>query len=450
MKSHRAMASAVMLVTLASALLVLARPAAHSRGTAEDRTPVPTPVAIFDPDPNHIWNRLHACLLIRRAPDGKEYGADTLDPLLWWQTRHLLEGDSHRRALECLDEFLRTHAERFIADPIKRAIMQRDLWAVFDWTVANRQSPERQALQTRLVQVMSRLALTPEQIGALPDTYADAVASRQFPAEYDPAKPHRAFLPPDLLSPDGSWICLSGYSAGPTAIQHFFFSGRSRFLIFMRLPGGRQKTLEYVRSLRATAEPPMINRPGIDFRVFNLKLPQFPAGTEVAFLRQMVLIDADGKLVPTPVTESLQIRFYHAVTPGTQYKNFMNESSSRDQDSFEFRFSRSALFARRGGGLIAVQPEEKEYPTLFAHGSDWEAPSVILDRCRLCHAGSGIHSIRSRQQWTNRNQHSADPGWNAPLLQAVDWETAKTIERKQEEPNFKLLQQYWQTSIAVR
>lgn len=431
-KSHRALAIRAVVVALTSGALVLARPAAHSRGTAEDRTPVPTPVAIFDPDPNHIWNRLHACLLIRRAPDGKEYGADTLDPLLWWQTRHLLEGDSHRRALDCLDEFLRTHAEKSIADPIKRAIMQRDLWAVFDWTVANRQSPERQALQTRLVQVMSRLALTREQMGALPDTYADAVASRQFPAEYDSANPHRAFLPPDLLSPDGSWICLSGYSAGPTAIQHFFFSGRSRFLIFMRLPGGRQKTVEYVRSLRATAEPEIMNSPR---QLLNLKLPQFPIGTEVALLRQLIVIDAGGKLVPTPVTESLQIRFYHAVTPGTQYMNFMDGSSTHDQDFFEFRFSRSTLFAGRGG-LIAVQPEEMEYPNLFTHGFDWEAPSLILDRCRFCHAGSGIHSIRSRQQWMNRNPHSADPGWNAPLVQAVDWETAKTIERKQEEPNF--------------
>jgi hypothetical protein len=80
------------------------------------------PAAIFDSDPNHIWNRTHSCLFVRQSADGTDYGADALDPLLWPSTQYLLTGDSHRRALARLDEFLRSHAEKIVQDPLKRAI----------------------------------------------------------------------------------------------------------------------------------------------------------------------------------------------------------------------------------------------------------------------------------------------------------------------------------------
>ena len=74
--------------------------------TQHQPTPPPT---IFDPEPNHLWNRTYACVFIRQTADGRQYGADALDPLMWWETRHLLTGESHSRALQCLDEFLRAH-----------------------------------------------------------------------------------------------------------------------------------------------------------------------------------------------------------------------------------------------------------------------------------------------------------------------------------------------------
>ena len=89
--------------------------------------------ALFDSDPRHVSNRLYRALHVRTVPDGKQYGFDTLDPLLWSETNHLLEGISHQQAIALANEFLRTHAERQITDPLKRAILQRDLWAVLDW-----------------------------------------------------------------------------------------------------------------------------------------------------------------------------------------------------------------------------------------------------------------------------------------------------------------------------
>src|SRR5271165_1249151 len=61
-------------------------------------------VTIYDPNPEHLWNRLHCALWVRTGPDGKEYGGDRLDPLLWLETKHLLEGTSHDVAIALLDE----------------------------------------------------------------------------------------------------------------------------------------------------------------------------------------------------------------------------------------------------------------------------------------------------------------------------------------------------------
>lgn len=419
-----------------------------AKGPHETTTPS---VTLYDPDANHPWNRIYACLFVRQK-DGKDYGGDALDPLLWADTKHLLTGESHRRALRCLDQFLRMHAEKSSQDPLKRSVFQRDLWNVFDWAASGdeRPSANRRALLTRLALAMRRVALTQDEIRGLPDTYSEAVTSRHLPSEYAPAAPHRAFLPPDLFQPDGPWICLSGYSDEPTALSHF--SGRSRFLVFIRLPGGREATLHYVRSLRSSSEPPIL---GDGMRkVLNLKLPQFPAGTELVLVRQMILIDAKGNLAPTAVTESVQLRVYRAITPGPAFLNFEEGPASHDQDFFEVRLSRPALFAHRDGGLIPVQPAQKEYATLFTFGDDpfenahaLGQPREILS-CSPCHSDSGIHSVQSRVRWINGSQGSNQPGWNPSVPEAINWETARTIDRKRQQPQFVLLQKYWRDAEA--
>lgn len=404
--------------------------------------------AVFDSDPNHIWNRAHRCLFARHSRDGTEFGADTLDPLLWQRTHYLLTGDSRERALACLDEFLRTHAERMVQDPFKRAIFQRDLWAVFDWAAAGDDLPEqRRELETRLAEVMRRVAITPEQVRRLPDTYAATVAARKFATEYDPRNPEQPFLPPELFRSGGPWVCLSAYSDEPAAIVHF--TGRSRFLVFMRLPGGRDATLSYIRKLRSGADPPLL-RNGSDPEFLNLALPQFPVGTEVALVRQAIIIDSLGNLAPTALTESIQLRVYHAITPGSRYTNYINGPSSQDQDFFEFRMSRAGLFENIGGCLDAVHPGEKEYATFMTHGMDdfdgadpFEGQGIILTRCQGCHSDSGIHSVQSRLQWMNHPAGERQPGNYESTGDAVAWETAVTIARKRLQPEFKMLQTLW-------
>lgn len=416
------------------------------------RQPPPAPT-IFDPDPNHLWNRTYACVFIRQTAEGRQYGADTLDPLLWWQTRYLLSGQSHRRALRCLDEFLRAHAEHLVADPLKHAILQHDLWAVFDWAAAGEDFPQqRRDLEVRLAAAIYRLAISLEQANGLPDTYAAAVASRQFATAYDTRDPQQPFLPPDLFQPGGPWVCVSAQLDEPTAIVHF--SGRSRFLVFLRLPGGRAETLTYVHNLRSSHQPPLLvsdSRAGF----LNLALPQFPAGTHVALVRQAILIDKQGHLVATNLTESVQLRVYHAVTPGTKYVNYIGGPSSHDQDFVEFRMRRAELFDREGNSLAAISPADTEFATFSTHGVDaFESAAplppqgVILKRCQGCHSDSGIHSVQSRLQWLKSPATSAKQSADAPD-DPIAWETQVTIERKLHQPDFTLLHAFWRSGASV-
>ena len=109
-----------------------------------------------------------------------------LNPPLWRETTYLLEHPAYDDAIALLDEFLSTDAHTIIADPLKRAMLQRDLWAVFDWVALrpDDRPVQRRELQARLSQVIRRLALTREQIQSLPDNYSDAVASGRFSGSY--------------------------------------------------------------------------------------------------------------------------------------------------------------------------------------------------------------------------------------------------------------------------
>ena len=172
MKPGRALQVAAMLAVLAS--LLLARYFSPMHGTTTDRPAFTTTGGPYDPDPNHIWNRLHDSLLVRRSADGIRDGSDAVDPLLWGNTRFLREHKSRRFALECLDKFLKNHAEKAVTDPTRRSVFQHDLWAVFDWaTSRDAHAANDQALLLRLVQVMRRVALTPDQIRTLQQSFTD-------------------------------------------------------------------------------------------------------------------------------------------------------------------------------------------------------------------------------------------------------------------------------------
>ena len=174
--------------------------------------------------------------------------------MLFEGTTHYLAGDAHRQAIAALDEFTAHHAETLIVDPVKRASLQRDLWAVFDWTTFHDDHPvERRALQQRLAPIIRALALSSEQIAALP-------AERPLTSA--------------LLHAEGGAV-LAGRDDGPMGLVHtraFPFLGRSVFLVFIRAPGGRDATLRLIDALNAHGSADV------------------PQGTEVFLVRRALLI----------------------------------------------------------------------------------------------------------------------------------------------------------------
>lgn len=157
--------------------------------------------ALFHSDPQHISNRLYRVLHVRTRPDGKQYGFDALDPLLWTETNYLLEGKSHQQAIALADEFLRTHAQRQITDPLKRAILQRDLWAVLDWADQPNEpdqtdlphQPERRELISRLAPIVRSLALSAKNSQRCPTPTPALCSSANFRRPTTPQIPIEHF-----------------------------------------------------------------------------------------------------------------------------------------------------------------------------------------------------------------------------------------------------------------
>ena len=377
----------------------------HPADAAEPPVPRAT---LYDADADHLWNRLYSAFSLRTAADGKVYGTDELEPILYPQSKFLLAGKQHKEALALLDEFLAKDGGNLVKDPVKRAILQHDLWAVFDWSADpdaadGRETAyltaERRALQTRLARILRLLAPSAEQVGRLPDTYTAAVADGTFAKGYDPDRADKPFLPPDLFESDGPWVLLAenpGRLATPAHVR--VFGGRSAFFAFLNLPNGRKATLEYLEHLRKFPNPLLPRAASGSGTFLNPDLPQFPVGTQAALVRELVLIDDKGNLTPTRILEEVQFRVYRDIPKA-------DDKKASKQDFYEFRLSRSGLFAGKAGGLRAEGADAAAFGRLnpqpddpFEHPGYTARPAPILHECIACHGageGPGIHALQS-------------------------------------------------------
>jgi len=350
-----------------------------AKAAAADQTKPASPsnpfkVAVYDADPEHLWNRLYAALYVRATGDDQSHGQDELDPLLWENSTYLLTEPRYQQVLGLLNEFLDRRGEELIAHPLKRALLQHDLWAVFDWladpvvehvSTTARLGAERRALRNRLAPVIRRLALSVEQIDKLPDNYNAAVASEAYPPKQDPAHPEKAFLPSDLFDAHGPWVHFQTeggkpYPFGkPTALTHVHFvGGRSAFFAFMNLPGGRQSTLDFMQKVNASPKSEVSLASRTSGSTSNPGLPP-PSGTKLALVRQMMLIDDRGEMRPTRLIESVQIRI---VNPATEKDNQFYEFTMHRKELFD---SNNGLRARRSDQVTIPLFNRTHDPDLF-------------------------------------------------------------------------------------
>jgi hypothetical protein len=200
-----------------------------------------TGMTLYDPDPKHLWNRLHRALHIRAmVPDGEpetpQYAAQTidpndLDPFFWYrhdpyyrQHPYLLSGPAYREALALLDEFLDKQGEVLVKDSLKRALLQRDLWTLFDWAVhadwtkldeKKQFVNERRELQTHPGSRDSTAGTFRQGDRATADNYAAAVKAERYPAEFHADRKTAAFLPADLWDPKARGFFWATAAASP-------------------------------------------------------------------------------------------------------------------------------------------------------------------------------------------------------------------------------------------
>lgn len=439
------MALVGLLLTVAIMSVVLS----HSIQAGEQPSPSPE-LPIFAPASDHPWNQLQRVLFLRTGPDGATYGMDETDPLLFQDSTHLLVGVEHETALRVLDHFIASHDEGRITDPLKRVLMQHDLWALFDW-LAKRDgdralSAPARDLRTRLAAIMRRLAMSSEVLRTLPDNYA-ALSLHDHGSDG---------LPDDLFQVDSPYVCIGVDGGGAAAPVHQrAFGGRSAFLVFLRLPDGRQATVEYLKRLNAFALP-WVPNPKPDnwgpLIIHNPETPQFPDGTRLALVRRLIAIDDKGNLVVTPITESIQVRVHRHVTPvsAKEMATQRAESEEIDQEVHDVEVRRRGLFAGRGGleeigrdgvGFLHINPLRED-------PFDATAPEVLkgaagpvptLRTCGGCHRLPGVFSFNTYMQFFR--EETVRP----PSLHVTDFNSAQEAARigKLSEFSWGLLRATW-------
>jgi hypothetical protein len=382
--------------------------------------------AIFDANPEHPWNRLSA-VLHTEAPLA-------FDPAGEYEAR-LLTGETYQNTLKALDDFLVHNAAKAIKTPVKRAILQSELWATFDQVSdgTGEKQAERRAIARRCAAIIKRLSLSDAEIAALPDSYAATVNNKTFPADYDPAHRENAFLPADLLQENGPWVMLSSSDTfQPAAIQHVKAAqGRAVFYVLVRLPAGRQATLAYLKELAYFPQPYVWNEMYKAYPYarspfsLNKNLPQFPPGTQVALVRRMLLTDSRGDLTVTPITENIQLRVYVKNPWEAQF------GTSGNQDFYELQLTPGDLF--KGAGGLRVSNEERPASRLmFAKAALF---SLGSSNCNNCHNGPGVLSL-------NTYTHAfADTRPLTPWFEpsTMSWQNTHTLNWKKRDYTWGLL-----------
>jgi hypothetical protein len=380
------------------------------RGSLRHEGPLP----IYHPDPRHLWNRLFAALYVRKSrlpsvadgpPVERIEGGDVLEFPAWARTTYWTDPAVAARLAALLSEFLNTHAERQVTDPLKRVLLQSDLWAAHDhlvgqniaWQGTREERARRAGVARLLARAIQALALPKATLEALPDTYALALRSGAFSPAHD-WDPRRDYLPAGLLADPATWAEVDFFQPRthediegrfiPLHTRHF--RGRSYFRVFYRFPGGRAQLAEYLK---------YVEEEGADWKFgaqngfLRLKpgLRQIPAGTEVALVQNLIALDDHLQPVPTRLVQSVRLRTFRnaegAPDAGTDSGFGMNV--------YEYVLRRRLLFhGLEHGGLEREPNDLPQYRLAFqgAESPDW-GPRGRLEtvgrQCVGCHTGQG-------------------------------------------------------------
>jgi hypothetical protein len=447
-------------------------PAYYHTGELAGSLRTSEPLPLFDADPQHLWNRIFAAATIRPSrlssqrggpPVPRIEGGDRIELLVWGGTRYWDEPANVARLEGLLDQFLAQKGERLSADPLKRVLLQHDLWALFDYLMIGHierrgdfdTRQHRDELCRKLAHVIRALALPSETLAKIPDNYSQAIQSGRFAATHD-FDPKRDYLPPRLLSGDDEWQELDFYQARRSEdverryvfLHMRAFQGRSYFRVFCRFPKGRSQLENYLRALDAR---------GIDWRAsaqhgsiaLTPEAPELPAGTQVALLQFLIALDTKLQLVPTRLVESVRLLIFKNTNglsdPSTNLGNGVNAA--------KYTLKRRLVLAEGGmrhGGLQREPDDLPVYRVLFENEAapDWGSRRryyKLTADCRGCHSGAGQTGLQMIGSMVNTASidTGAALGVSHPLAAgAQSPHPARTIKWKTADETYRRLIEY--------
>jgi hypothetical protein len=384
-------------------------------------------------------------------------GGDTIEFLAWPGTTYWEEPETVARLESLLDHFLNQNGEQLSNAPLKRVILQRDLWAVFDFLISQNilrkgdleTRRRRSQLCHRIARVMRALALPANAIASLPDGYALAVQSGRFAATHD-FDPKRDYLPARLMSDSNEWQELDFYQPKLSEdVERRFvflhmraFKGRSYFRVFYRFPEGRPQLEAFLRKVDAE---------GLDWRasgqhgslMLKHDAPQIPAGTEVALVQSMIALDTNLQPIPTKIVESVRVNVFKSIDskPDPETNTGMGINVAK------YTLKRRLAFADMKFGGLQREPDDLPvYRVIFEseNARDWGPRGRFFEltaECRSCHSGRGQTGVFSIPSLVNSGGidsgaqlgvvHTLAAGEPSPHpARTVKWKTADETYRR--------------------
>jgi hypothetical protein len=403
---------------------------------------------------------LDRAIMLRSATDGKIYGANEIDPLLWSASTHLLDGDPKKRLIVALESVLSlTDAELRRCPPIQRALVQNRVWTLFDYVKLRR--PDHDYLQM-LVRVIAKLALDQDEIATIADPLAEAEKSDQWPSKPSENGGPDIFLPLGIAAKDGPWINLVRDDGELTARLHTVdFGGRTWFLIRASFPEGGTAVESYFKQVAAVTIAGV--QDGHGNTALSPALPVLPTNAEFALVRKLAVIDRGGHWQATPLTLTVQVRRYRItdratvekMTPVTRLHD--QEIYKQVQNFSEFRLETATVAAGQTPKMRAVQPDEAGFLFFRSIGNDQvddttksiassykPGPTdVPMQGCYICHASRGLEQLGLGS--INALTFTGPTSDGLPLLipAAPDREAKATESWKSKQSDWSELQRLW-------
>jgi hypothetical protein len=359
----------------------------QQRGHRQGSLELDQPQRVYGNDPQDSWNRMFYCLFTRPVvlrltadfPEGApfhtvhsasfpafpalpvsdrtferiESGDRGIDPLYpsfldSRGTQRLFTEPRYSEFENALRAALDDHDNR---TPIQRALMQSDLWAAYDMVYRNsrRVDSARSALILKmLARMIRKLALTPEEVAALPNNYAVGA--------------NRLHLP-DLFGEHSPWIEIE-WARGRLHDSSADYRRSTR--VFLN-PGSK------LTDVRGFLEAFRLNRS-----------PHAPLEA-VALVTQCLLIDNSGNPVPSGITAEVQIREFSRPSDGRVSKT----------EIAEFDLSRRAILTDPASG--GLMPSDEISPSYLASaGNDYGFASGIDSSDGQTRDISILGSLRTR------------------------------------------------------